>query len=357
MISILTKYMARLFLARLLVILSALTALMVLADLLANSDEIIKASQDVIAALARYSMLRLPAIMSQVIPISVLLASLSLLVGLARHSELTAMFGAGLSHFRVILMLLPASLLTAGAQFMIEDQAVPPASAMLRAWGVGDYKNSAARGPRGMTWIRQGADLVRIGETAAAQGEISDVTIFRRDAAGHVKEKLQARWASYHDGNWTLREVIRTDPETGATVRLASLIWPGAIESAVLHSLSLHPRELPWAEVKRLADKSGYGNQPVYLYEVWLQKKVARPLTTVLLVLLAVASVQRMHPRRSAGLMLAVGVGTGFVYWIFDELVITVGEAGLLPALLAAWAAPAVLGAVATTVILRYDGH
>jgi lipopolysaccharide export system permease protein len=357
MISILDGYMARLFLARLLVILFGLAALMVLADLLANSDEIIESGQDVAASLGRYILLRLPAILSQVIPMAVLLASLTLLVGLARHSELTALFGAGLSHFRVILMLLPVVLLTAATQFLIEDQAVPPTSERLRAWGVGDYKHSAGTDQRKMTWIRQDENFVRIGRTGVEQDEIFDVTIFHRDSDGRLTEQVEARSAAYDSGNWTLKDVVRTDPDTGESSRTARLTWPGAIESAVLHSLSIHPRELSWIEVKRLADKSGYGNQPRYIYEVWLQKRIARPLGTVLLVFLAVASVQRMHPRRPAGLMLAAGIGLGFVYWIFDELVVTVGEAGLLPSILAAWTAPFVLGAVATTVILRQDGH
>jgi lipopolysaccharide export system permease protein len=357
MISTVGRYVARLFLARLLVILVALAALMVLADLLANSDEIIETNQDVAWSLSRYSVLRLPAILAQVIPISVLLASLTLLVGLARHSELTAIFGAGLSHFRVILMLMPATLSIAVAQFLVEDQAVPSTSARLRVWGVGDYKAIGGSAARHMTWVRQGANLVRIGRIEAAQDEIFDVTIFHRNTEGRLIEKVEARSAAYDDGNWTLREVVRTDPDAGVSTRVARLTWPGAIESAVLHSLSVHPRELPWTEVKRLAEKSGYGNQPTYLYEVWIQKRIARPLGTVLLVFLALASVQRMHPRRPAGLMLAAGIGIGFVYWIFDELVVTIGEAGLLPSVLAAWTAPIVLGAIATTVILRQDGH
>ncbi len=357
LISIVGGYVARLFLARLLVILVALAALMVMADLLANSDEIIETTQDVAWSLSRYTVLRLPAILAQVIPVSVLLASLTLLAGLARHSELTAIFGAGLSHFRVILMLMPATLSIAVAQFIIEDQAVPPASARLRAWGVGDYKVLVAGAPHHTTWIRQGANLVRIGRVEAARDEIFDVTIFHRDSEGQLIEKVEARSAAYDDGNWTLREIVRTDPDTGASTNVARLTWPGAIESAVLHSLSVHPRELPWTEVKQLAEKSGYGNQPTYLYEIWIQKRIARPIGTVLMVFLAVASVQRMHPRRPAGLMLAAGIGIGFVYWIFDELVVTIGEAGLLPSVLAAWTAPFVLGAIANALILRQDGR
>ena len=357
MMSILSGYMARLFLARLLVILFGLAALMVLVDLLANSDEIIESGQDVAASLGRYILLRLPAVLSQVIPMAVLLAALTLLVGLARHSELTALFGAGLSHFRVIVMLLPVVLLTAATQFLIEDRAVPPTSDRLRAWGIGDYKHAAGTDQRNMTWIRLGGNFVRFGRTAIEQDRIFDVTIFRRDTEGRLIEKVEARSAAYVDGNWDLRDVVRTDPDTGVSTRTARLTWPGAIESAVLNSLSVHPRDLTWAEVRRLAEKAGYGNQPTYLYEVWIQKRIARPLGTVLLVLVAVASVQRMHPRRPAGLMLAAGIGIGFVYWIFDELVVTVGEAGLLPSVLAAWTAPFVLGAIATTVILRQDGH
>ena len=356
MISILGRYMARQFAARLLVVLSGLTALLVLADLLANSDEIIETSQDVAIALAKYSALRLPTILSQVIPMSVLLAALLLLVGLARHSELSAMFNAGLSHLKVILMLLPAALLIAAVQFAIEDQAVPLTTAQLRAWGVGEYEYSPSRDERNMTWIRQDGNFMRIGGTSAAQDEIRDVTIFFRDDAGHVTERIQAQRAAYDDGQWILTEVVRINTDTGERVQIDRLVWPGAIESAVLESLALHPRELSWIEVSRLAQKSGYGNQPVYLYDVWLQKKIARPLATILLVLLAAAAVQRMHPRRSARLMLVAGVGVGFVYWIFDELVVTVGEAGLLPSLLAAWAAPVVLGSVSMAVILRYDG-
>ncbi len=356
MISILGRYMARQFAGRLFVILSGLTALLILADLLANSDEIIKVSKDVTTALAKYSALRLPIILSQVIPMSVLLASLTLLVGLARHSELSAMFSAGLSHLKVVLMLLPAAFLIAIVQFAIEDQAVPLTSERLRAWGVGDYEHSPSRDQRNMTWIRREGNFLRIGGTSAARNEITDLTIFHRDDSGHVSEKIQARRATYDHGQWILKEVVKTSTDTGETLHFDRLVWPGAIESAVLESLALHPRELSWIEVRRLALESGYGNQPVYLYEVWLQKKFARPLATILLVLLASAAVQRMHPRRSARLMLVAGVAVGFVYWIFDELVVTVGEAGLLPSPLAAWAAPLVLGSVSMAVILRYDG-
>jgi len=356
MIGLLSRYLARLFLARLLVILLGLAALLLLLDLLANSDEIIESGQGIAATLGRYSLLRLPGVLSQVIPISVLLATLIMLAGLARHSELVAIFASGVSHFRLIFTLLPVVLLVAVVQFLVEDWALPPANAALRAWGVADFDDFAAKDDQGRTWFRQGDNLVRVGEISDDSGDLSGMAIFRRDAEGRLIEKIEARRASYADETWVLEDVVRSKPDSADSVSQARLVWPGAIESSVLRLLSVHPRELPWPELTHLVEKSGYGNRPLYLYKVWLHKKVARPFATMILVLVGIAAVQWVHMRRSAAGMLTIGIGVGFVYWIFDEFVVTIGEAGLLPAVAAAWAPPVILGALASAVILRHDG-
>jgi lipopolysaccharide export system permease protein len=353
---LLSRYLARLFLARLLVILLGLAGLVILLDLLANSDEIIERGPGIAATLGRYSLLRLPGVLSQVIPVSVLLATLTMLVGLARHSELVAIFASGVSHFRLILTLLPTVLLVAVAQFLIEDRALPPANAELRAWGVGDFEDFTAKDAQGMTWFRQNGNFVRVREVADGRGSLSDIAIFRRDEAGRLIEKIEAESASYADRTWILEKVVRSRPDSRETVSSDRLTWPGAIETSVLRLLSVHPRELPWSELTRLVEKAGYGNRPLYLYKVWLHKKVARPFATMMLILLAVAAVQWIHPRRQATGMLTIGIGIGFVYWIFDELVMTIGEAGLLPAVIAAWAPPIILSTLSGAVILRHDG-
>jgi lipopolysaccharide export system permease protein len=279
-----------------------------------------------------------------------------MLASLARHSELVAIFASGVSHFRLILTLMPVALLVAVVQFLVEDWAMPPANAELRAWGVADFEDFTATDDQGRTWFRQGDNFVRVGEIASDSGNLSGVTIFRRDAEGRLIERIEAARASYADETWILEDVARSKPDSADSATQPRLVWPGAIESSVLHLLSVHPRELPWSELMHLVEKSGYGNRPLYLYEVWLHKKVARPFATMILVLVGIAAVQSAHLRRPATAMLIMGIGVGFVYWIFDEFVVTIGEAGLLPAMIAAWGPPVILGALASAVILRQDG-
>lgn len=356
MTSIIGRYLSRLFLARLVLIVFGLAAMAVLLDLLANSDDLIKPGSDIAEVLLRYAMLRLPGIVSQITPISVLVAALITYVTLARHSELTAILASGISPFRQIRALLPAVLLVAVGQFLIEDQAVPPANGALRDWGVGDYGDFANTDKDNMIWFRQAGNYVRVRKASAAEQVIRDITIFHRNDAGRLVERVEAESATYKDGAWNLENVTRTGSEGATVSKLDQLSWPEAIEIPVLDRLTLHPKELSWIELLNMVDELGYGNQPRYLYELWLHKKIARPVASILMVLLAVAAVQRILPRRQAGVMIAAGIAAGFLFWIGDELVVTVGEAGLLPAVVAAWAAPVVLALLSSTVILRDDG-
>lgn len=357
MITTLSGYLTRLFLGRFALFLFGLTAVILLLDLLTSSDEVIKRADSIVGALGRYAVLRLPDVLSQILPLSVLLGALATFAGLARHSELPALFAAGLSRFRLIGALLPVALLIAVVQFVIENHVLPQSNRALRAWGVGEFEDFSAVDQSGRAWIVQGSDFLRFAQFDPAQKTLRDVTIFRRNETGHLIERIEAVEAELGLEVWTLKDVTRIGAAGAQPITLPTLDWPASVTGEKLRLLAVHPRELTWDELATVTAQAGLGNHPPYLYDVWRQKKLARPPATLLLILLAVAVVQQIHPRRQAGLMLSLGIAAGFVYWIFDELVVSLGESGLLPAVISAWAAPLVLGAVTVTFVLRHDGN
>ena len=353
MTGILDRYVSGLFLSRLALLLTGLLALTVLMDLIANSDDIVGKEDNVSLALLRYAGLRLPGVASQVIPIAVLLAALVTLANLVRHSELVAALSSGLSTFRLIAAFLPAALLVAVLQFVVEDRLMPEANAALRAWGVGDFSDFAKKDDKGRIWVRHGDDYVSFRRAEDDEtGRLSDITIFVRGEEGKLVERIEAERADYRDGAWQLAEVRRLPADSGPLATQESMTWAATLDGATLRALTLHPKELGWGALRRMAENAGFGNQPSYLYQVWLHKKIARPLATVVLILLAVATIQRVQSRHPAIMMFVVGIAAGFVYRIFDELVLTLGEAGLLPVVVSAWAPPLILGATAAWVIV-----
>src|ERR687891_318836 len=137
-----SRYLSRLYLMRFAFLLLGLALLVVFLDFLADGDEVLEAGGGAVLPILRYTMLRLPEIVAELIPITAMLAGFVTFAGLARFRELTALLGVGISKFRLAAAMAPAALLVATTQFVIEDQALPLAVGELKAWGVADYASS-----------------------------------------------------------------------------------------------------------------------------------------------------------------------------------------------------------------------
>lgn len=349
MTSIIARYVNRLLLGRFALVLLALAALMLLLEFLADSDQVIAANDHPLKALSLYMVLRLPDILAELIPVAALLAGLLTFAELARHSELTAIYAGGMSKVRLAVAILPALVLISGFQLLIEDQARPVALKELRAWGVGDYDASDAANP---TWLRRGADILRIEAIDSAQAELHGLTIFRRDDDGNLTAKIDSARAVVEDGSWMLYDVARSELASATVDRLERMSWSSDLAPRDLDILITNPAEMPLFELLRVVRQPELGSQPAYRYATWLHERIAGPVTTAMLLLLTVAIARPPRGRASQGTLIAAGIGGGFLLWTFDGLVLNFGDLGLVPPLLAAWTPVPVIAAIAVSIVL-----
>ncbi len=345
--TIFMAYMSRLFAARFALILVGLAMLVLLLDIMAHSSEIIGGADGVIG-LWRYGWLRLPLIVSRLAPFSVLVAALLTLITLARHHELVVMTGAGVSQFKLILTFMPMTAIIALGHFWIDDRASPASIAALEDWGVVGYSPPRSSVGGAVMWVRAGNDVIRLRRDPAGANRLGAVSIFRRDRDGNLIERLDAAAAANNDGAWTLYDVNRFDVESNSASRVAEMAWPGNLRPSQISTLSRHPRALPISAVWRFVRAPGYGSRPLYVYETWLNRKLAAPLASLMMILIAVPLTQRFQRHGGFGVTLAMGIAIGFCFFVFDGFTLAVGEAGLLPPWVAAWAptlAFAIIGA------------
>ena len=82
--------------------------------------------------------MRAPSVLANFMPISMLLAMLLSLSELSYRNEMVALWTAGLSPARLIVLLLPLAFLAGGLQFVLGDTAIPATTPQLRDWGIGD---------------------------------------------------------------------------------------------------------------------------------------------------------------------------------------------------------------------------
>jgi lipopolysaccharide export system permease protein len=351
MTSIIARYVGRLLLGRFVILLLGLSTLMMLLEFLADSDQVIASTDHAVRAVAFYMVLRLPAILAELIPIAALLAGLVSFTELARHSELTAIYAGGMSKVRLAGAVLPVALLIGGFQFLIEDQAQPVATRQLRAWGVGDY--NPERDAANQIWLRHGDEILRIGAIDAQRAELRNLTIFRRDADGNLTAKIQAARAVAQGDRWMLFDVARSEVASASVDTAASMPWAGDLDAADLDTLIASPSEMPLRDLLRVIEQPELGSQPIYRYATWLHERLAAPVTTAMLLLLTVALARPPHGRATQGMLVAIGIGLGFLLWTFDGLVLNFGDLGLLPPALAAWTPVPVIGAIALTIALH----
>jgi lipopolysaccharide export system permease protein len=300
-----------------------------------------------------FSYLRLPILITFLLPFCMLIASLLTFGRLHRSSELVAIQALGMPFHRILGLLLPCALVLVGLHFLISDQLTPKATRALAAW----EKETKTRRPNDIAlWLRDGPDVVSIGDVHE-QGEVlEDVVIFRRDAAGNLVRQESAKNAVFGDQGWQLVDIDDLEIRPSAKFdpnRVQSQPWDTALRPDVIGDLATAPDALSIAEIQRLLELPEITSRPLHIYRTWLHKSFATPLASLFMVVLATASVRGLQRQGGAALNALIGFGGAFLYFVADGVLTAFGEAGALNPLLAAWL-PLLLLALAAAAVLYW---
>ncbi len=352
-----TRYICGMLLMRLALLLVGIVSLLISFELMETADNILAATDGRSYPLLRFVVLRAPDLISQMLPIAALIASILTLGDLLRHRELVAIWNAGVSNFGVIRSLLPVAVLTLVVQFALENWVVPSTIQSLRAWGVvaDERKDSGSESPT--VWLRSGNDIVALPREAAMRGEVKDVSIFVRDARGALIERLDAPSAQPVAGGWKLDSATRHTVDPPRVTHGEELTWPGQLDLESVSLVALPPRELPLDRIIDLVINDAYGQRPTALYETWMNHRVASAFAPTLMIFLVAALAQRFRRTGTFARLFIFSLVIGFGFLVFDKATLAIGEAGLLPSWLAAWAPSLIFLALIGTILLRDEGQ
>ena len=355
--SILSRYVCRRILFHCIVLLIGISALALTFELMEESDQILRVSGGETSALLRYSLLRLPDIFSQMLPIATLLGAFLTFNNLLRHSELVAVWSGGVSSMGIMRALLPVALFFAAVQFVLDDRAVPATLDELHAWGVGDFqrKGFIHRGSD-TVWLRSGRDIIRIPAEEAREGRLTNLQIFRREANGQLSEQLDVENARRDGDAWILEGVVRRVIEPPKITALAELAWDGRFDVEHLPLISRDLRGLPITDINQLIDNEGYGQRPTDLYRTWFHFRVASAVTPMLMIMLVVSLAQRFRRTGTFAKLMISSVAIGFGFFIFDGTSLAMGEAGFVPPWISAWSPNLALAALIGSFVVREEG-
>ncbi len=349
--SIVARYLTRMFVGYLLLVLIGAVALLQLFDVMSNADGLLQDLGGGVSVVLRYTLLRLPILITFLLPFSVLIASLMTFGSLHRHSELVAMQALGMPFTRILAMLTPCMVLVMGLDFLISDQITPKATRSLAAWQASVEPGAAADIA---LWLRDGRNVVSVGSIGDHGRSLMRVVIFRRDGKGNLIEQVSADRAAFGEDGWVLLGVddLTVEPDTRHNaVPLDRMAWPTDLTPNLVSDLAVPPNALSIAKLRKLLKRPEIGSRPIHVYRTWLHKSFAVPLASLFMMALASASVRGLQRQGGIVLNALVGFGGAFLYFIIDGVLLALGEAGSIAPVAAAWLPLAVLALCAGAVL------
>jgi lipopolysaccharide export system permease protein len=354
--STIARYLNRGLLKKFGIVLFAVLGFATVFDLLDVIDDVVEDSDVAVVAVLTYLGLRLPSLLSQVMPLIALLGALYFITDVMRSNELVIIWAMGRSTRQVILKLMPMLLLLAGFKFVLDDQLVPASVEQLREWKVGAFKRVELVGNSpDEIWLRSGSDIIRVPADSAAGGEIRDLSIFTRDEAGKLVQRVEAMLAEpgEADDQWRL---------TGATLHGAgplqadgsgNLLWQGQINVDHVRALARPARELTLSQQIHIIENDGFAIRTTDAYVTWANHRVAGSMIPSLLVALVLALGRSFSRSGNALGIFVPAMALGFGFLIMNGVVLALGEVSIIRPLIAAWLPTIGLFGVITVLLLR----
>jgi len=350
------RMLTRMLLLRFAIILTGLTAFVLMLELITYSDSILKVHDQKLVGFAYYALARAPGISAEFVTIATLLGTLLMLTEISHRNELVAIWTTGVSQFRILLALVPAAAIIGGFQFWLADRAVPAAAPSLYEWGIGDYSSGKLNvSDQDPIWLQSGRDILRAGSSNADATYLRDVTIFRRDSKGVLIEQIVAYEALREGDRWRLRQAAIYYRDNQVPNAVPELIYSGSIQPAATGKRSGNPDQMSIADLQLFITNAGFGIRPYFVYLTWLHKRLTLLLSAALMILIAVPLAHCFRRGGGLGALFAFGVTMGFGFFVFDGISMTMGELGLLPPWLSAWTPVVVFATAAGTIAFRQE--
>jgi len=304
--------------------------------------------------LIEYLLLKIPFMISEFMPVVVLLATSFMLIELSRHQELVAMRAAGLGVNKVLVPLISAAAVVAFATFIVSEWVTPATNQRLDKIERINIHHMAETS-RGMQWLKDGQNFFRL---QALRGGLFKLIMLKTDREGHWLERLEADKASYADGMWTMDHVHISRPggdnlnlSFEEHMQVAASVGPDTADPP-------EPRHMRFFELMQYAqnlERAGLGSAG---FEFTLHRKISVPLSCMIMALLAVALCMNMGGRlgsASWGVVAAIGLGLGSYVMGTATQLLTVAD--YLPAGFSAWLPDMMTLGFAGFLLLHREGY
>jgi lipopolysaccharide export system permease protein len=334
------------FLKLLAMLVLGLSTIFSLLDLSGKLDSFIPGKPSA-GSLVLYAVYNMPGFLIYLLPMSVLICSLFTFSQASRRKEIVAIKTAGGQLRSLFTPFVAAGVCLSIFAFLMGEMVLPDfskRSVELRNALSGKAKKISFT--EGSLWLKdKKGSPVKIDLYVVDRKIAEGIGIFVM-GQDFLKEEIMAQTAHWNGSTWILENVKKYDMQTGRMEQVRTMQYAD-LGSPNLFSENIDkPEEMGIAELYRYMQrlkKAGFRNTKL---AVDVNSKISFPLINFFMILLGISLSLRIN---LGGGLFSAGLGLllSLCYWFGFTLSLSLGYAGILPPVLAAWTVPVVFGSAA----------
>ncbi len=314
-----------------------------------------------LALVGRYLFYLIPDLLYLAIPLAVLIGVLLVCGLMSKANEITALKACGIGIHRLLYPLLMLAILLAAGQFVLQETILPNANQLqnsLRARLKGQAAETFRR--PGQRWLfGQGRHLYFFHYYDPTLHTFAHLDVYSFTTPKFQLQRMISARGAYWDPRlkgWVLEDGWVRD-FTGTRVNLYQAFQVASFRSlretpAYFSTEAPQAAQMNFLELRRYIARLARGGYDVNGLRVELNRKLAFPLITLIMVLLAFPFALAVGRRGAVGgIALAFAVAMG--YWISAGLLQALGNLDQLPPVVAAWAPDLLFAAAGVLLLLR----
>ena len=356
--SILAKYLTREIFKHFAVVLTAAVGIYLSIDFFENIDKFMNAGLKVSKIIA-FLELKLPLIVSQIMPVVVLLAVVITFGLMNKNNEIIALKSSGMRIYYFLKPVLIIGAVSSLLLFFLSEVLVPiTISRANQIWRV-DVKKHTVASVKKDIWVKGHRSISYVSYFNPRDKTISGVTLNFFDADFRLLRRVDAARGVFAQGHWVFSDVMEQvlNTKTGS--------YDVRLYKQQVEKFDLNPNELLQAAKK--SEEMSFKELYAYIrdvefegydatsYRVDLQSKFALPLSCLIVCMLATGITVKQRSREALSVSIAHAMGIMFLYWVTYSFCMSLGYGGMLPPFIAAWTANFIFTCVALFYLINAE--
>jgi lipopolysaccharide export system permease protein len=350
------RFLGGQFLAPFMVCLAAFTIAYLLGDMFDRFNDLIHYGGFGLLGL-EYFALKLPLIVSQLLPVACLAGVLLGFALLNRSGEVLACQQLGISRLEMAFPVIIVAALISMFDFALSETIVPLSTRQSRYLYEVELKKRELKGvfANQRIWVRVRNGFLSADRYDASNQTLRGVTVYQLGPDYTLRDIVHTTSAAWNGHAWAPDHPTSFSlGENGAVSTAAKPVLLGqSLKPSDLSLLKLDPEEFSlWELDHYIRDLRHKGLDPGG-YVVDRDLKYAMPLSCIIMVALGIALSLDPLPRHlSLGRSFGLAIGIGFGYWLAFGLTSSLGRSAIIPAWVAAWLPNLVFAMLALSIFL-----